>query len=261
MSVDLNVMRQSLIFGGLEAIIRNINHKNQNIRLYEFGNVYKYNKESKALKAYNEEEKIAIFLSGNKNEKHWKTDNISFTFYDIKSTVNRIFKRIGFDVESFNISETENKKFAYGLNYKYKNNTLAEFGLLSTVLSGYFGIEQEIFYAEINWQLLLKNIPVKNQFKSVSKYPSVKRDLALLVDKDIKFEQIKAIAENANKKLLKHTDIFDIFEDKKLGENKKSYAVSFIFQDEQKTLKDKQVNKIMTKIINNCKSQLHAEIR
>ncbi|MEA2043698.1 MAG: phenylalanine--tRNA ligase subunit beta, partial [Bacteroidota bacterium] len=262
LSNDLDVMRQSLIFGGLEAIKRNINHRNENIRLYEFGNVYQFsNTENGALENYTEKEKLAVFLSGNKNEKHWKTDEQKFSFYDLKSHVERILTRIGFDTDSLNVTETDNKNFALGISIRLNKKIIAEYGQLSTVLCKHFDIEQDVFYAEFYLSNLIASLPANATYKKISKYPSVRRDLALLVDKSIRFEQIKTIAEKANKKLLKKTDVFDIFEDKKLGKGKKSYAVSFIFQDEQKTLKDKQINKIMDKIIKNCQSELGAEIR
>jgi phenylalanyl-tRNA synthetase beta chain len=263
LSKDLNAMRQSLVFGKLEATARNISHRNANIRLYEFGNIYRLKNDKKdGLKKYEEQEMLALTLSGNKTEQNWRDHETAFNFFDIKSDINAVLQRLSFDIEDFDIKESENKIFSYGLKWILNDKVLAEAGKISLELSDYFDIEQEVFYGEINWTLLISKLPDRRIFTPLIKYPTVRRDLALLINKDIRFEQIEAIARKNAKSLLKASDVFDIFEDdEKLGKDKRSYAVSFIFQDEKKTLKDKQINKIMNKIMADCKSQLGAEIR
>jgi len=263
LSKDLNAMRQSLVFGKLEATARNISHRNANIRLYEFGNIYRLKNDKKdGLKKYEEQEMLALTLSGNKTEQNWRDHETAFNFFDIKSDINAVLQRLSFDIEDFDIKESENKIFSYGLKWILNGKVLAEAGKISLELSDYFDIEQDVFYGEINWTLLISKLPDKRTFTPLIKYPAVRRDLALLINKDIRFEQIEAIARKNAKSLLKASDVFDIFEDdEKLGKDKRSYAVSFIFQDEKKTLKDKQINKIMNKIMADCKAQLGAEIR
>jgi phenylalanyl-tRNA synthetase beta chain len=263
LSKDLNAMRQSLVFGKLEATARNISHRNDNVRLYEFGNVYKLtNANTDGLKKYHEQEMLALTLSGNKKEQNWRDAETAFSFFDIKSDINAVLQRLSFDIDNFKLIETDSKLFAYGLQWIFDGKILAEAGKISLELTDYFDIEQGVFYGEINWSLLISKLPEKRSFTPLLKYPAVRRDLALLINKDIRFEQIENIARKSAKNLLKASDVFDIFEDEaKLGKDKRSYAVSFIFQDEKKTLKDKQVNKIMNKIMADCKAQLGAEIR
>ncbi len=263
LSNDLNVLRQDLLFGNLEAVIRNINHKNTNIKLYEFGNTYHYRKteDENTLNSYKEEHHIAITVSGNKNKVNWNTAETPVDFYYIKEIVTSLLTRLNFDVKQIKTEEIDNANFAYGLKYTYHNKMLAEFGRISNKNLAAFDIEKDVFYADINWNTLINQIPHTPKFKEISKYPAVKRDLALLLDKEIKFSQIQELAYKTEKKLLKKVNIFDVFEDKKLGENKKSYAVSFIIQDETKTLKDKQIDKIMKKLQYTFEKELGAELR
>ncbi len=263
LSIDLNVLRQDLLFGSLEAVIRNINYKNPNIKLYEFGQVYKFNKtdSENPLNSYHEEQHSAIVVSGNKNPVNWNTSETKTDFYYLKSHVENIFKRLNFDTKKMKSAETDKAIFAYGIKYEINNRTLAEIGKVSNKYLSQFGIEQEVFYADLNWENIMKYLPETPKYLPVSKFPAVKRDLALLINKDIKFADIETLAYKTEKKLLKNVSIFDVFEDKKLGENKKSYAVSFILQDETKTLKDKQIDKIMKKLQYTFEKELGAELR
>ncbi len=263
LSIDLNVLRQDLLFGGLEAIKRNINHKNFDIKLYEFGNTYHYQKKEadNPLKSYEENRRLALFITGNKNALNWNTPIQHSDFYYLKARVDALFERLNFSVNNFKQEESEHKAFSYGLKYTQHNKTFAEFGKLSKKITSKFDIEQEVFFADIYWDLLTEKIPNTPSFEEIAKYPSVKRDLALLLDKHIKFDAIKNIAFKTEKKLLKDVSVFDVFEDEKLGKDKKSYAVSFILQDVNKTLNDKQIDKIMKKLQYNFEKELKAELR
>ncbi|MCF6365979.1 MAG: phenylalanine--tRNA ligase subunit beta [Bacteroidales bacterium] len=263
LSNDLNVMRQDLLFGSLEAVIRNVNHKNPDIKLYEFGQTYKYKKteSENPLNSYFEEQHLAVTISGNKNKVNWNSSEEASDFYYLKSKVTGIFERFNFDINKLKSEETESDIFAYGITHTINNKKLVEFGSVSNKFLSVFGIEQEVFYADIHWDGVIKYLPETPKFIPVPKYPAVKRDLALLLNKDVKFSQIEQLAYRSERKLLKNVSIFDVFEDEKLGKNKKSYAVSFIIQDETKTLKDKQIDKIMKKLQYTFEKELGAELR
>ncbi len=263
LSTDLNVLRQDLIFGSLEAVIRNINRKTGNIKLYEFGNIYRYDKKENntPLNSYKEEQRLAVTISGNKNKINWNTSENPTDFYYLKSKVSGILNRLNFPEAILKQEESKNPVFAYGLKYIYKNKILADFGRISNKLLSVFDIEQDVFFADIHWNTIIKNLPETPKFKEIPKYPAVKRDLALLLNKNIKFAQIQELAYKTERKLLKNVFVFDVFEDKKLGDNKKSYAISFIIQDETKTLKDKQIDKIMKKLQYTFEKELGAELR
>ncbi len=263
LSNDLNVLRQDLIFGSLEAVIRNINHKNTDIKLYEFGNTYHYNKTegTNPLYSYKEEQHTAIVVSGNKSGINWNTPETPVDFYYLKSIVTKLLERLNFNTKQLKTEETDNPNYAYGLKYTFNNKVLAEFGRISNKNTAVFDIEKDVFYADIFWDNVINKLPEIQKFREIPKYPSVKRDLALLLNKDVKFAEIEALAYKTDKKLLKDVRIFDIFEDKKLGDNKKSYAVSFIIQDDTKTLKDKQIDKLMKKLQFTFEKELGAELR
>ncbi len=263
LSNDLNVMRQDLLFGSLEATVRNINHKNPDIKLYEFGYTYHFEKtdSENPLDSYNEEHHLAITVSGNKNKVNWNSPEQASDFYYLKSKVAGILERLNFDTVKLKSEETDSDIFSYGIKHTINNKILVELGSVSNKYLSQFGIEQEVFYADIRWDNVIKYLPEIPKFKPISKYPAVKRDLALLLNKEVKFAQIEELAYKTERKLLKDVSIFDVFEDKKLGENKKSYAVSFIIQDETKTLKDKQIDKIMKKLQYTFEKELGAELR
>lgn len=263
LSKDLNVMRQDLLFGTLESVSRNINHKNSDIKLFEFGNTYFYseNENTNTLNSYSEEHHCAIVISGNKRKINWNTPEEKADFYYLKSIVEAVFYRLNFNTKELKSDETNSDIFTYGIEHTINNKLLVQLGRISNKYLSVFGIEQEVYYADINWGNVIKYLPEVPKFKSIAKYPAVKRDLAMLLDKDVKFAQIQKLAYKTERKLLKEVSIFDVFEDKKLGENKKSYAVSFIIQDETKTLKDKQIDKIMKKLQYNFEKELGAELR
>ena len=267
LSNDLGVMRQSLLFGGLESISRNINHKMPNLRFFEFGNCYHYSPEKKndedPIKAYTEEMHLGIWTTGKRVEGSWAHADEKTSFYELKAYVLNIFTRLGVN-PGIVVSETsDNNIFGKALALKARSGkVLCEMGTVCHKLLKKMDIDQEVFYADINWDNVMRAIK-KNEvlYHDISKFPSVSRDLALLIDKSVEFEQIEQIAHQTEKKLLKSVELFDVYEGKNLPEGKKSYAVNFILQDETKTLNDKQIEAIMTKLINNLKQKLGAELR
>ena len=267
LSNDLGVMRQSLLFGGLESICRNINHKMPNLRFFEFGNCYHYSPEKKndedPIKAYTEEMHLGIWTTGKRVEGSWAHADEKTSFYELKAYVLNIFTRLGVN-PGIVVSETsDNNIFGKALALKARSGkVLCEMGTICHKLLKKMDIDQEVFFADINWDNVMRAIK-KNEvlYHDISKFPSVSRDLALLIDKSVEFEQIEQIAHQTEKKLLKSVELFDVYEGKNLPEGKKSYAVNFILQDETKTLNDKQIEAIMTKLINNLKQKLGAELR
>ena len=267
LSNDLGVMRQSLLFGGLESICRNINHKMPNLRFFEFGNCYHYSPEKKndedPIKAYTEEMHLGMWTTGKRVEGSWAHADEKASFYELKAYVLNIFTRLGVN-PGIVVSETsDNNIFGKALALKARSGkVLCEMGTVCHKLLKKMDIDQDVFYADINWDNVMRTIK-KNEvlYHDISKFPSVSRDLALLIDKSVEFEQIEQIAHQTEKKLLKSVELFDVYEGKNLPEGKKSYAVNFILQDETKTLNDKQIEAIMTKLINNLKQKLNAELR
>ena len=264
LSTDLNALRQSLLYGGLEAVIYNENRKNHDLKLYEFGNCYQFDSEQNNgsnLAKYLEDTHLAIYIAGDKKEINWNSPAVKTDFYQIKSFVEVVLTRMGFQIENLKQTEIANDIFAYGLSYQINKNELVEFGLLTKEIRKAFDIESEVFYADFSWNNLMKFLPGTKVFTPISKYPEVKRDLALLVDKQITFGAIKELAYKSERQLLKSVSIFDIYEGDKLGADKKSYAVSFIIQDEHKTLTDNQIDKIMNKLMQTYQKELGATIR
>lgn len=264
LSSDLDALRQSLLFGGLEAVIYNENRKNKDLKLYEFGNCYFIHPEkegAQVLDKYKEENHLAVFLTGNKNNINWNKPIQKTDFYDLKSHTEAILKRLGYTVDKLDVNEVPDGIFDYGLSYALNNKVLVSFGLVSKKLRKLFDIESDVFYADFYWDILMKKLPERKMFTPIAKFPEVSRDLALLLDKSVKFSQIKELAFKTERKLLKKVSIFDIYEGEKLGENKKSYAVNFILQDEFKTLKDKQIDKIMNNFIRVFEKELGAKLR
>ena len=267
LSSDLNVMRETLLFGGLETVAYNANRKNPDLRLFEFGNVYIYNPENKnednPMQAYKEEKHLALWVSGKRVSGCWAHPDEDSSFFEIKATVINIFRRIGLSLASVDMSDGNNNIFNKSITIKNKGGKLlAEMGVLSNTLLKKTGITSPVYYADINWTAVMKQVRKNSvSFKEISKYPAVSRDLALLLDKQVEFAQIEAIAYKTERKYLKSVELFDVYEGKNLPEGKKSYAVNFILQDEQKTLTDKQIEAIMNKLIANIKKELNAELR
>ncbi|WP_456075437.1 phenylalanine--tRNA ligase subunit beta [Hoylesella nanceiensis] len=267
LSADLGVMRQTLLFGGLESIVRNANRKNSNLRFFEFGNCYHYDESKKEadklIKAYTQDQHLGLWITGKRVENSWAHPNEDASFYELKAYVENILVRLGLSLQAVTLVKGENNIFEDSISIVTKaGKIIAELGVVAYKLTKNMGITNEVFFADIYWDNLLKAVKKHVvEYKEISKYPAVSRDLALLVDKIVEFEQIKEIAYSTEKKLLKAVELFDVYEGKNLPEGKKSYAVNFILQDEQKTLNDKQIDSIMKKLIDNLTKRLNAELR
>ena len=267
LSADLGVMRQTLLFGGLESIVRNANRKNSNLRFFEFGNCYHYDESKKEadklIKAYTQDQHLGLWITGKRVENSWAHPNEDASFYELKAYVENILVRLGLSPQAVALAKGENNIFEDSISIVTKaGKIIAELGVVAYKLTKNMGITNEVFFADIYWDNLLKAVKKHVvEYKEISKYPAVSRDLALLVDKTVEFEQIKEIAYSTEKKLLKAVELFDVYEGKNLPEGKKSYAVNFILQDEQKTLNDKQIDSIMNKLIDNLTKRLNAELR
>ena len=267
LSSDLNVMRQTLLFGGLEVVRHNVNRRNANLRLFEFGNCYYFNEgkrnPEKVLSAYSEDQRLGLWETGKRVEGSWAHPNEDSSFYELKAYVMNILVRIGLPMGGLLIENGENDIFAKSIVVKDRNGKVyLELGLVKKAILAAFDIEQEVYYADLNWTLLTSKVRgAKVSFKEISKFPAVSRDLALLVDKQVTFAEIEKVCFAADKKLLKKVELFDVYEGKNLEAGKKSYAINLTLQDEDKTMNDKQTDNIMQKIVQNLEKQLGAKLR
>ena len=267
LSSDLNVMRLSILFGGLESIAHNANRKNPNLKFFEFGNTYQhFNEKADAenpMKAYSEESHLGLWVTGKRVEGSWAHPDEQSSFYELKAYVINVLNRIGLPMGAVVFKESENNIFSKGVTVENRGGkVLVEMGVVARNLQKKFDIDNEVYFADLYWNQLTKAVrKQKVGFKEISKYPAVSRDLALLLDKSVEFASVEQIAYNAERKLLKKVELFDVYEGKNLPEGKKSYAVNFILQDELKTLNDKAIDAVMQKIIQNLKKQLNAELR
>lgn len=267
LSTDLGVMRQTLLFGGLESIMRNVNRKQSNLRFFEFGNCYKYvaeqDNQEDPIKAYQQAYHLGLWVTGKRVDGSWAHADEPSSFDELNAYVQNIFTRIGVPSGMLVTEKSDNNIFSHGLTIKNRGGKIiAELGIVCNKLLKRVDVAGEVYFAEINWTTLMK-LTRKNkvEYTELSKYPAVSRDLALLIDKQTEFSQIEKTALQTEKKLLKRVELFDVYEGKNLPEGKKSYAVNFILQDEQKTLNDKQIDGIMQKLIKNLTEKLGAELR
>ena len=267
LSNDLNVMRQTLLFGGLENIQRNINRKNADLKFYEFGNCYYYNtdkkKEGEVLAAYSEDFHLGMWLTGDKFGQSWSVAQQKTSVYELKAYIENIFRRLGVNLRKLVIGEFSDDLLSEALTvYSPRGYKLAVFGMVHPKIRKMLDIDQEVFFADLNWNALMTEIVKhKVQYSEISKYPEVKRDFALLIDKQVTFAEIEKIAFDTERKLLKKVTLFDVYEGKNLPEGKKSYAVNFVLQDETKTLTDSQIDAIMKKMLANFEAKLGAALR
>lgn len=267
LSNDLNTMRQSLLFGGLESISHNANRKNADLKFFEFGNCYYFNAEKKnpekVLAAYREDYHLGLWVTGKRVVNSWAHADENSSVYELKAYVENIFARLGLQMHDLVIGNLTDDIYAAALSVDTRGGKrLATFGVVTRKLLKAFDIDNEVYYADLNWTELLKAVKkVKKGYKEISKFPAVKRDLALLLDKKVQFAEIEKIAYETEKKLLKEVSLFDVYEGKNLEAGKKSYAVSFLLQDENSTLNDKQIDKIMSKMIANLEKRLNAKLR
>jgi phenylalanyl-tRNA synthetase beta chain len=255
LSGDLSVLRQSLLFSGLEAISFNINRKRGYLKLFEFGKTYHgYSDKREEFKH------LAIFVTGNQNAENWNAPNKRSDFFFLKGNIISVLERLG--ISRFNESPIDNDLFSEGLSFGLGKMKLVDFGMIKKPVLKHFDISQEVLFADFNWDTILEVVKRSSvTFKSIPKYPEVRRDFALLIDDKITFESIYKIAKQSEKQLLKNVNLFDVYQGSNLPAGKKSYAVSFTLQDENKTLTDKQIDKIMNTLQTQFESQLGAELR
>jgi phenylalanyl-tRNA synthetase beta chain len=282
LSSDLNAMRQTLLFGGLESISRNAKRKNADLSFFEFGNVYFFHEEKRSpeiipgvsssrdpevikhvLDAYNEEYHLGLWLTGKRVSGSWAHADEESSIYELKGYLLNIFSRVGLNLGATVFAEGQSDIFSKSVEIRNRGGkVIAVFGPVKKKILNSFDIESEVYYADINWKLLMKAIKNnKVTYTELSKFPAVSRDLALLLDKNIDFVEIEKIAYSCEKKLLKEVKLFDVYEGKNLEAGKKSYAVNFILQDENKTLNDKQIEKIMAAIVKGLQDKLGAKLR
>jgi phenylalanyl-tRNA synthetase beta chain len=255
LSSDLDVMRQTMLYSGLEAIAYNANRQNRDIKFYEFGKVYNVKEEQ-----YNESQRFAIFMSGATAGAQWNQKATSATFYNLKAIVDGILQKL--NIGDLQVVEATCKNLAYGLNYTRNNKVLVKFGAVAKDALKKVDVDQEVFYADFSFDQIMQ-IVKKNKivYQEISKFPAVRRDLSMLIGKDVTFGQLKQIAQRTERKLLKDVTVFDVYQGDKLPEGKKSYALSFTLQDVEKTLTDKAIDAIMQKLIYNLEKEAGAEIR
>lgn len=264
LSSDLDVLRQSLLFGSLENLVYNINRKEPNAKLYEFGKAYfLQNKEAENItKRYFEEKHLSLLVSGLVNPENWNSDSNAVDFFYLKSIVHQLLTKLQFNQNDIKAEKVKTSYFKEGLSYSIRNKVIVEFGELSSKVLKDFGIKQKAFYADFNWENILKISDQHDvKMEEISKFPIVRRDLALVVDKKVTFAEVEAIARKTERNILKSVGLFDVYEGDKLEEGKKSYSINFSLQDSNKTLKDKQIDKLMNKLISSYERELGALIR
>lgn len=266
LSNDLGVMRQTLLYGGLESIAYNRNRKHNDLRLYEFGNCYTYNidkkRDNNVLAEYSEDTRIGLWICGKTTRKNWATNEADSSVFELKAAIENILKRIGIGNKQVVFETLESPIYSSGMTIRSHKRNIGSFGIVSSIVLRDFDIDTEVYYAEMSWDVLMKEIKSnKVKFSEISKFPAVSRDLALLLDKNINFDEIEKIAMKSERKLLKQVSLFDVYEGKNLPEGKKSYAVNFMLQDESKTLTDKQIDAVMKKIQHNLEKELNASLR
>ncbi len=267
LSNDLSVLRQTLLFGGLESVQRNTNFRNPDLKLYEFGNCYKFNADIEnpktPLDRYTENFRLAIWLTGDKDAEHWSQKSDKVNFFNLKSYVHSLLNRFGFNADALEHTEAPSDIFDYGMVYKTNGGkVVATFGVVNSNLTKDFDIKADVFFAEIEWEILMKQ-STKNKisYTELPKYPEVRRDLALLLDTTVKYEHVRKLAYATERKLLRNVNLFDVYQGKNLPEGKKSYAVSFTLQDESKTLTDEQIDRTMKRLIDAYTKELGAQLR
>ena len=267
LSNDLNVMRGTLLFGGLESIQHNANRKNADLRFFEFGNCYHFHAEKKnpekVLAAYSEELHLGMWITGKRVSNSWAHADENASVYELKAYVLNIFRRLGVNFGGLVFGNLTDDIYSVAVSVHTRGGKLlATFGVISKKIQKAFDLDNEVYYADLNWKELMKAIKGNAvTYREISKYPAVKRDLALLLDKKVQFVEIEKIAFETDKKLLKSVELFDVYEGKNLEPGKKSYAVSFMLQDENATLNDKQIDKFMQKLIKNLETKLEAKLR
>ena len=282
LSSDLNAMRQTLLFGGLECVAHNANRKNADLKFFEFGNCYYFREEDKCpdivsgvsssrdpevikhvLDAYSEDYHLGLWVTGKRVSGSWAHPDEDSSFYELKAYVLNILTRLGVNFGALVFAPSRNDIYSKGIEIQNRGGkVLAMLGIVSRKIRKMMDVDAEVYYADLNWKLLMKAIRNnKISYTEISKFPAVSRDLALLLDKGVEFAEVEKVAYSTEKKLLKEVTLFDVYEGKNLEAGKKSYAVNFVLQDETKTLNDKQIDAIMNKLIANLQAKLGAKLR
>ena len=269
LSADLNVMRQTLLFGGLQTIAHNINHKQRNLRFFEFGNCYTRRAEGQSaeadtpLKGFEEEHRLGLWLSGTRTENSWLHADEQTSVYELKAYVENILRRLGVDEKKTVRRTFTNEIYSSGMTIETAaGRTLATFGIVDRRIARQADINTEVSFAELSWTALMKETRrATTVFSEIPKFPEVRRDLALLVDTAVTFAQIEQTAAETDRKLLRRIALFDVYEGKNLPAGKKSYAVSFYLQDAERTLTDRRIDDLMAKLRRNLESKLGAQLR
>jgi len=267
LSNELNVMRQTLLFGGLESIQHNINRQRPNLRLFEAGNTYTFRNgkgKRNPLDKYEERFHIALFLSGKKHEPNWLSQGTSSGFYELKAYLENILDRMGLDSKNPAIKAIDGIKDLYsgGLEYSVNGKTIAEIAIIRPTILKQFDIKNDVFYAVIYWEDLIKaRGDHRVMYNELPRFPEVRRDLALLVDEALTYDRIRDLAYKVENKLITRVDLFDVYQGEQVSRGKKSYAVSFILQDKESTLTDEKIDRILKKLMDAYVKELGAEIR
>lgn len=259
LSEDLGAMRQTLLFSGLETLAYNINRRQKDLQLFEFGKVYWRKPEGgEGQKAYQEEMRLALFVTGDKHPESWQAKAEKTDFFVLAGVVQQILARMGVSAQQQTI---QNDIWSYGVEFRLNNKPVATVGLVNPKLAKATEVKQTVFYADLAWEYLLKKYSAKHKFVEVAKFPEVRRDLSLILDKKVSFDEIKKLALRTEKKLLQQVNVFDVYEGANIGTNKKSYSVSFMLQDETQTLTDAVIDKTMSRLMENFEKELGAVIR
>ena len=254
LSEDLGVLRQDMVFTGLESLAYNINRKQKNLKFFEFGKSY-----FKSEKGYGEKTGLSLLLTGMVEDENWINKARQLEFYDLSSVVAKILNK-------FSITNTDSKAiydglFAFGLQISVGGREIVAFGKLSEDVTGQADIQEEVWYAIFNWEYLLKQSDKRVNYQEISKFPEVRRDLSLVLDKKIGFDKIRQIAEKSESRLLRDISVFDVYEGENVGTGKKAYAIKFILQDHHQTLTDKTIDKTMDRLMKSFEKELGAIIR
>ncbi|MCB0015782.1 MAG: hypothetical protein KDE34_27900, partial [Anaerolineales bacterium] len=256
-NVQLDIMRPDLLFSGLNAVLHNQNRQQVDVKLFEFGRSYRHGE-----KSIDEQQHLSLFMAGSRYPERW-VDNRKgdADYYSIKAMASNMLARLG--ISGYQETAINDETFAYGLQYHRGPQVLVQFGKVSPRICKQMDIRSSVYYADFNWDVLLKAVRKhKIEYQELNKFPTVRRDLALVIDNSVKFSDIVAIARKVGKKLIQDINLFDVYENEsQLGQGKKSYAVSFLFEDPTKTLKDKEVDKVVNQLIEAYESQLGASIR
>lgn len=262
-SRDLDVMRQTLLYGALESLVFNQNRKNADLKMFEFGRVYStVNDKNEPVTGYHEENHLSMLITGLSHPENWNIESKQVDFYELKGFLEILFKKLALQRDKWDIASFNSHQITDGLAYSLNKKIILTLGHISKQVLSAFDCKQPVLYAELNWDLLFSLIPAKEtQYKGIPKFPEVRRDLALLVDQGITFNQIEELVYQTEKKLLKKVGLFDVYEGDNIAPGKKSYAVSFILQDNDKTLTDKEIEKTIERLIKALNLQLNAQIR